>query len=549
VISGRLSRRRNGKEFLTVVLDYRDYTYLGATQSLCPECLRLVPAKIVERGGRIYFRKRCPDHGPREDYVCADAAWWDRTDYSLPGKMPREFGAEPAVGCPYDCGLCTDHEQHTCIGLVEINAACNLECPMCFASSGPGGRQLSFDECRRAIDRLVEVEGQPEILQLSGGEPTIHPRLLDIWRYACAQPIDIVMINTNGIRLANDAELLEVLAEGRRRTEIYLQFDGFDDDGCRTLRGEPLVKTKLRAIERLGEAGVRTTLVCTVQPGVNDRELGRLVRFGLERPWITGVSFQPAAYVGRHVLPEQLERRVTFPDVIRGICEQTAGGAGPCAWAPTDFSPLPCAHPNAHTLAYAYRSRGVCVPLARFVDLENHLDLLSGRITFNRERARRLVGDYLSRLACGGGDGCGTAAPAERISEPTSGQGLPVIERSQNDAAVAPLGESRTDTVAEEFFRRALLEDLGPEDVFRITTTSFMDAYNFDVRQEMKACVHFVLPSGHVVPFSAYNILYRTGQASLPPLRRKFPAERAEGRVELQQGLESVSKPAKRTGR
>ncbi|MCC6491731.1 MAG: radical SAM protein [Pirellulales bacterium] len=563
-------------------LEFRDYTFLGATQSLCPACLRLVPAKIIERGGRIYFRKRCPEHGPREDFVCSDANWWDRTDYSLPGKTPRRFGVEPVLGCPYDCGLCTEHEQHTCIGLLEINSACNLECPMCFASSGPGGRHLSFEECRRAIDRLVEVEGQPEILQISGGEPTIHPQLLDVWRHACDQPIDIVMINTNGVRLANDRALVEQLAERRRRTEIYLQFDGFADDGCRTLRGEPLVETKLRAIERLGEAGLRTTLVCTVQPGVNVHELGRIVQFGVERPWITGVSFQPAAYVGRHVLPDALERRVTFPDVIRGICEQSRGGrdvsttgdssmqanlpvAGmsrpsladaalasrtvgeACAWLPTDFSPLPCAHPNAHTLAYAYRKAGQCLPLARFVDLVNHLDLLSGRITFDRQRARKLIADYLSRLACGGDCGCGTVSlGASQEAYPgrsTSGRSDP---SSTDNGAIGssprPLVEPRLGSrqnaaadrsLAEEFFQRALLEDLAPEDVFRITTTSFMDAYNFDVRQEMKACVHFVLPTGHIVPFSAYNILYRPGHVALPPLAG---GDALRGRVEVAGG-------------
>jgi uncharacterized radical SAM superfamily Fe-S cluster-containing enzyme len=512
---------------------------------LCPECLALVPAKIIERGGRVYFRKWCRVHGPREDFICSDVRWWDRTDYSLPGKIPLAFGVEPRLGCPFDCGLCTEHEQHTCIGLVEINSACNLECPMCFASSGPGGSHMSFKDCRAAIDRLVEVEGRPEILQLSGGEPTIHPQFLDVWRYACDQPIDIVMINTNGVRLAHDDRLVDALAERRQRTEIYLQFDGFDDAGCRTLRGESLVDVKLRALERLGAAGLRTILVSTVQPGVNDRELGRLVQFGIERPWITGVSFQPACYVGRHVLPEELERRVTFPDVIRGICEQTAD-ASEGAWVESDFAPLPCAHPNAHALAYAYRRDGACLPLARFVDLDSHIDLLAGRITFNRERARELVGEYLSRLTCGGAD-CGCADGGQLLQ--VTGNAAANGTRLGDSAAKPPRAPGRQDlfgihlsgelsaaeqALSEEFFQRALAQDLGPEDVFRITTTSFMDAYNFDVRQEMKACVHFVLPSGHVVPFSAYNLLYRTGRAPLPPLdRNELTTEARRARREL----------------
>lgn len=510
--------------------EFRDYTFLGTTQSLCPDCLEVVPAKIVARNRRVYFRKTCAVHGPREDFVCSDASWFDRTDYSLPGKVPVSFGIEPRRGCPYDCGLCTEHEQHTCIGLLEITSNCNLECPMCFAVSGPGGQHLTFEECCAAIDRLVEVEGQPEILQLSGGEPTVHPRFHDIHRYACDQPIDIVMINTNGIRLARDQTFLDRVSELRHRTEIYLQFDGFSDHGYELLRGESLLDTKLRAIERLGEAGLNTILVCTVQPGINDDELGRIVTFGMERPWITGVSFQPATYSGRTVLPEELEQRITFPDVIRGISEQTDG-----TWLSSDFSPLPCAHPNAHTLAYGFRSSDGILPLARFVDLENHLDLLSGRITFNRGRAKQLIQEYLSRQQCGRG-GCGDDASrggntaTEKQNDRTgewpanTGQGgqferRPAVDFGHNQ----PKLSTSELAAAQEFFMRAMSQELNPSDVFRITTTTFMDAYNFDVRQLMKSCVHFVLPGGHIVPFSAYNVLYRSGHLPLPELRIAEP--------------------------
>ena len=492
-------------------MKYRDYTFLGATQSLCPDCLALVPAKIVERDGRVYFRKQCPTHGPREDFVCSDRRWFDRTDYSLPGKVPLAFGVATERGCPYDCGLCTEHEQHTCIGLLEITSSCNLECPMCYAASGPGGEHLAFEECRLAIDRLVELEGEPEILQLSGGEPTIHPDFFEIFHYACAQPIDIVMVNTNGIRIARDREFVEQLAEWRHRAEVYLQFDSFAEQGTEVLRGESLVETKLRAVEVLGEAGLRTTLVCTVQPGINEQELGRIVQFGEERSGITGVSFQPATYSGRSILPEDLERRITFPDVIQGIVQQTDG-----LWLESDFSPLPCAHPNGHTLAYAYRAEHQLLPLARFVDLENHLDLLSGRITFNRARAKQLIGEYLSRQPCGYG-GCSEPKFVER-----SGNSRDAMQRRSEPLQrfeESQLSE-RDQVIAQEFFARALTEDLAPEDVFRITTTSFMDVYNFDIRQLMKSCVHHLLPSGHVIPFSAYNVLYRDGHVALPRLHR-----------------------------
>ena len=497
----------------------RDYTFLGMTQSLCPDCLVLVPAKIIARGQRVYFRKRCPTHEVREDFVCSDVRWFDRMEYSLPGKLPPKFGVEPERGCPYDCGLCTEHEQHTCIGVLEITDGCNLTCPMCYAASAPGRKHRTLDECRRAIDALVEAEGRPEVLQLSGGEPTIHPQFLDVLDYACRQPIDEVMINTNAIRFARDTQFLEQVADYRHRIEVYLQLDSLDDEAHLELRGESLLETKLKAIEALGKAGIRVIIVCTLQSGVNEEQIGPLLDFSIKRPWITGLSFQPACYVGRHVLPEDLENRITFPDVIRGVAQQTGG-----RWRESDFMPLPCAHPNAHSLAYAYRSGEQFLPLARFIDAEKHLDLLAGGITFDRPRARALIEEFLSRQCCSGGS-CGPPA-----GEKVFASELPVIgggqhEERRDDAPGATAGLSSSvhssaqlSGLAEEFFTRALAEDLSPADVFRITTTTFMDAYNFDVRQLMKSCVHHVLPSGHLIPFSAYNVLYRDGHVPLPPL-------------------------------
>jgi len=351
---------------------------------------------------------------------------------------------------------------------------------MCYASSGPGGRHLPLEDCQRQIDRLVEVEGRAEICQLSGGEPTTHPELRAIVEYALSREIDYVMINTNGIRFARDPALVELAARHQERLEIYFQFDGLHDNVYRALRGEPLLEVKLAALEALGKAGVHVTLVPTLQAGVNEDQLGAIVNFGLTRPWITGISFQPATYSGRHVLPEHLERRITFPDVIRDIEQQTSG-----RFREDDFLPLPCAHPNCHQIAIAYRHNGTATPVTRFIDAAANFDLLANGISFTREKARGLINQYLARQACCGGN----CAPPSKIQNAT---------------------------LEESFFEEILAEQLGAENLFRITITSFLDAYNFDVRRVMKCCTHHVLPSGHVIPFCAYNVLYREGHVPLP---------------------------------
>lgn len=482
---------------------HRDYTFLGTTQSLCPECLRVVPAKILSRGGRVYFRKTCPEHGTRDDFVCSDAAQYDQMEFALPARMPAVFGTEPDKGCPLDCGLCTEHEQHTCVGVLEITSSCNLTCPMCYAASSPSGKHLSLEDCKRQIDRLVEVEGRAEVCQLSGGEPTIHPQFEQIVEYALSREIDYVMVNTNGIRFARDPSLVELAARHKDRLEVYFQFDGLRDDVYVALRGEPLLETKLAALEALGRAGVHVTLVATLQAGVNDDQLGPLVEFGLARPWITGISFQPATYSGRHVLPEQLERRITFPDVIRGVAAQTGG-----LFREDDFLPLPCAHPNCHQIAIAYRSGGTAVPVTRFIDARANLDLLANGISFTRAKSRDLILSYLGRQACCGGS-CGPEDSVQGSRFKVQGL-VPTLN-------IEP-GTLNSD--ADDFFSRVLDQQLGAENLFRITITSFLDAYNFDVRRVMKCCTHHVLPSGHVIPFCAYNVLYRDGHVPLPELRQ-----------------------------
>lgn len=492
----------------------RDYNFLGTTQSLCPTCLKLVDAKIIVRGKRVYFKKHCRECGPREDFVCSDVAFYDRLEYTVPAKVPAIMGVEPNKGCPYDCGLCTEHEQHTCIGLVEVTSSCNLTCPMCYANSAPGGKHMSLEQCAKAIDRLVEAEGgRAEVLQLSGGEPTVHPQLEQILEYAVSRPIDYIAINTNGLRFAKDDELLEKVARFRDRVELFFQFDGFRPEIGQKLRGEDVTATKLLALDRVAKAGIHCTLAVTLQGGVNEDQIGPIIEYAAARPTITAINFQPATYSGRHVLPEDLERRITFPDVIKAAESQTGG-----MFATDDFMPLPCAHPNCHSLAYAFRYQGNLIPMTRFIKARENLDLLANGISFTRPAARNLLLKYLGSAGCCAG-GCSTEPELISLG---GGNGIAAKAPIQVDRAwlLEQTGDEGMARAAGDFFDRILTEELGARDVFRVVITSFLDAYNFDVRRLMKCCTHHVLPSGHIIPFCAYNVLYREGHVMLPELTR-----------------------------
>jgi len=214
-----------------------DYIFHELTRSICPQCRRVIDAKVIFRDNRVYMRKRCPDHGEFESHVYGDAEAYSRfARYNKPGTLPLTRSTEIDKGCPHDCGLCPDHQQHTCLGIIEINSTCDMECPLCFADAALGFN-LTLEKVEEILDDYVRAEGQPEVIQFSGGEPTVHPRIIDFIGAAYARDIKFVMINTNGKRIARDDRYVEQLAQAR--PSFYFQFDGFERETYRILRGEP----------------------------------------------------------------------------------------------------------------------------------------------------------------------------------------------------------------------------------------------------------------------------------------------------------------------
>src|SRR5215470_382421 len=236
-----------------------DYVFYELTRSICPDCRRVIDAHILLREQKVYMRKRCPEHGQFETLVYGDArAYTSSTTFNKPGTIPLAFSTPTLQGCPHDCGLCPDHQQHACLGIIEVNSACNMNCPLCFANAG-AGFNLTLEEVEGILDHLVETEGNPEVVQFSGGEPSIHPQIIEMMKAARQRQIKHVMLNTNGKRIAADNEFLRQL--GELRPSMYFQFDGFEAETYRLLRSEPdILPQKLRALDRLAAIGANVVL-------------------------------------------------------------------------------------------------------------------------------------------------------------------------------------------------------------------------------------------------------------------------------------------------
>lgn len=467
----------------------RPYLFYDSAVSICGTCLRRVEGSILFKDGRVYMDKWCPQHGGQRVLLADDVDYYRlcRERFIKPPELPRRFNTPRRWGCPYDCGLCPEHMQHSCLTLVEVTDHCNLRCPVCYADSGPhrpGFRDLATIE--RMLDAVVANEGEPDVVQISGGEPTLHPDFFAILDAAKARPIRHLMVNTNGLRIAKDPAFVERLATYMPGFELYLQFDSLRDEVHQALRGARLREIRLRALDALDRHGISTTLVVTVKKGLNDGELGEIIEFARQRPCVRGVTFQPIQNAGRNEHYDPARDRLTLTEVRRRILDQCD------LFRPQDLIPVPC-HPDSLAMAYALKLGDGFVPLTGLVPPEVLIE--GGRNSIVLEKDDGLREAVFKLFATNHSPQSQACSLADLLCC------LPQVQ--------APQG-------------------LDYRNVFRVLIMAFIDAEGFDLRSVKKSCVHIAQPDGTIVPFDTFNLFYRDGmRGKLERLRAQVDAGNA----------------------
>jgi uncharacterized radical SAM superfamily Fe-S cluster-containing enzyme len=447
----------------------RPYLYYELTNSICTTCFRKVEAKIVFQDDRVYMHKRCPRHGFERVLISTDIEYYKRSRLTLKaGQLPTKFNTPIRYGCPYDCGLCPDHEQHSCLSLVEITDACNLTCPICYAESGTHRQtHRTLEQVEFMLDCVVRNEREPDIVQISGGEPTIHPQFFEILDAARRRPIKHLMLNTNGIRIAQDPDFAARLKDYLPGFEVYLQFDSLEEAPLQELRGADLRRIRCQALDRLNEHNISTTLVVTVKKGSNDGEMGRIIDFALRQRCVRGVTFQPIQAAGRLEQFDAATDRLTLSEVRQNILDQHS------LFKPEDIIPVPC-HPDALAMCYAVKVGNKAVPLTSLIDPQVLLQGEGNTIVYERDPKLR---DQVFKLF-----------------------------------STSHSPESATTSLKQLLCCLPLVqvpEAMTYDKIFRVLIIQFMDAQNFDVRSVKKSCIHIVHPDGRIIPFDTFNLFYR----------------------------------------
>lgn len=352
---------------------------LFSAASVCPVCRQRVPAAyIMPKANLVQLKQMCPEHGSRITDVWRGGGFleWCGSWRPNPDHQPD---------CPSDCGLCEKHRNQTCCALLDITKRCNLSCPYCFADGGEG-KDLPYDEVCRNLDQMFDKGIR--FLHLSGGEPTVHPELLEIIAYAVKKGFYYIQLNTNGIRIAENAQYAYALADAGL-SSVFLQFDGRSDEIYRQTRNENLFEIKERAIQYCGQAELGVMLVPTVIPGINDMEIGNIIRYAYDHaPAVRGVHFQPVTYTGRFTKGDHF----TMPQILEAIEEQTKGFV-----KKTDFLPSACDAPLCGFHAEYQKEEGRLVLLENCEDgccCGSGSDLLRNQLHVKNRWTRVKSGDY-----------------------------------------------------------------------------------------------------------------------------------------------------------
>ncbi len=473
------------------------------TQSLCPECTKVIEAMVFEENGKVYMEKVCPEHGPCRDLIYSDAKLYVKMQHW--GFGDNRGISNPAIPnatrCPEQCGLCNMHLSHTGLANIDLTNRCNLTCPVCFANANTSGHlfEPSLEEVRKMLISLRSVQPVAgRIIQFSGGEPTIYPYFFESMKLAKELGFSHVQCATNGLAF-NDIEFAYKAKESGLHT-LYLQMDGTQDSVYKAVRGEELWAHKLKCIENVKAVGLKIVFVPTIVKGVNDHLIGEIMQLALDHiECISGISFQPVAFTGRISTREREAKRFTLSDLARCIEEQTGAADRYEDWFPlacvTPFSKLLgairgeeittlSAHPNCSMGTYFFVDQDrKATPVTRFLDIPEMLQEM----------------ELLARKT--------SATSFKMFSKIKAWNNL----RKHFHAKKAPkdLTFNRflqtLQGMTDKRYGRGEKDGTFTYKTLMVAGMHFMDSYNYDVERVKRCVIHYAAPNGMIYPFCAYN--------------------------------------------
>jgi len=465
--------------------------FLTATQSFCHQCgnlNQLIDTHIVTKNNEVFLRKFCPKCGESMVKISTDYEYFKKCDeYLKKPDLPEKPLTKVLKGCPFDCGVCPQHQNHPCLALFNITDECNMKCNICYYSAEPGlGNHRSMADIEQMLATLLKTESEPDLIQVTGGEPTTHPQIIEILQYLKKSPVRHLMLNTNGIKIAQDESFVKALKKLGGGFEVYLQFDSINPKVLKDLRATDMVDIRLKALAMLEQYGISTTLVVVVKKGLNEHEIPEVIDFSRKYRCVRGIVFQPVEEAGR--VNADGDFRITLSEIRKIIIEDKGN-----PFTSEDMIPLPC---DPHKIGVGYASKVMGVneknePFAQLMPVTGQLpkELITehrGTVTFERDH------EFVK-------------AVIETVSLDTAmGEGIVKDKIKQKLFCCWP-----------DFLRPT---DMGYENVYRLVISEFSDIVNFDTINIKREC-NFMIEPTRIIPFSTYNMGIPFSQTKIQKFR------------------------------
>ncbi|PID83788.1 radical SAM protein [Candidatus Gracilibacteria bacterium] len=449
--------------------------FLESTQSFCHNCnniSRLIEAQVVVKDNEVFLRKFCTECGEVWSKTSTDYEYYKMcNDFLKQPDLPEQALTPVKHGCPWDCGVCEQHQNHPCLALFNVIDECNMRCNICYHMSEPGaGNPRSMQDIKKMHETLLKVESEPDIIQVTGGEPTLHPEILDILKYLKKGPVRHLMINTNGIRISHDENFVKELKKLGGGFEVYLQFDSLKSEALKTIRNQDMRKIRQKALAMLQKYNISTSLVCVIEKGVNDNEIEDLIQFAQEQDCVRGIVFQPVQEAGR--VQADGDFRITLSEIRQKVIDANN------SFTAADMIPLPC-DPHKICVGYAAKTKKDgkvnILPVTGKIPREM-ITGQKGTIAFEQDK------DFVKTVI-------------DTVSLDTALSSSIVLK----DKVKQQLFCCWPDFLAPK--------NMGYENVFRIVIMEFTDAYNFDSTNIKREC-NFMIEPNKAIPFSTYNMIY-----------------------------------------
>lgn len=463
----------------------------GRTESLCPVCLQRLPAQRVAAGDEVRLVKTCPRHGAFETVVWRGKPsfnQWQRPKIPVPA--PQLFN-EREKGCPFDCGLCPDHRQRSCTVIIEVTQRCDLACPVCYADAPASAPDPSPAAVGKLFRRAAQA-GPGSNIQLSGGEPTLRDDLPELVAMGRDAGFDFIQVNTNGLRLGRERAYAKALKQAGLAS-VFLQFDGIDDPIYHRLRGRGLVEAKRAAIAACAEQGIGAVLVPTLVPGVNTHQIGDILQTALSwAPVVRGVHFQPVSYFGRYPATPDPSGRLTLPEVMRAIEQQSGGRFKAAHLGPPGCENALCSFHGR----FLQQADGQVIPLKPAASPTASNDCCGAPIKADKGAARAMAS--VARQWSG---------PSRPPMEPMPDGGC------DGRAATSRIGKDGAPESLDldAFILRAQTH------TFSISAMAFQDAWTLALDRVRDCCIHVMAPNGRLIPFCLYNLTAADGRRLYRP--------------------------------